>query len=131
MSMTDPIADLLTRIRNACLARHRALDVPGSRLKEQILAVLQQEGYIEHYQPVENAAFSTMRIRLKYFKHEPVIRTIRRISAPGLRRYVKVAEIPRVCGGMGTAILSTPAGILSGTEARRRKVGGELLAEVW
>jgi len=130
MSMTDPIADLLTRIRNACLARHRSLDVPASRMKDQILKVLQEEGYIDSFRAVEGAQRLT-RITLRFYKHQPVIQNIRRVSTPGLRRYIKAQDIPRVVGGLGVAILSTPAGVISGDEAKRRNVGGELIATVW
>ncbi len=131
MSMSDPIADLLTRVRNAYLARHRTVDVPASRLKLEILRVLQEEGYIGDYQPVEGAAHPTMRVYLRYYRQQPVIHEVRRVSTPGLRRYLKADEIGRIRGGLGIAILTTSQGIMTDRIARKKRIGGEVVAEVW
>jgi len=131
MSVTDPIADLLTRIRNAYLVRHRMLDVPASRLKLEVLRVLQEEGYINGFQPVEGAPRPTTRIFLRYYRQQPVVHEIRRVSTPGLRRYLKSDAIAKVRGGLGIAIISTSQGIMTDRLARRKRVGGEVIAEVW
>jgi small subunit ribosomal protein S8 len=131
MSMSDPIADLLTRIRNACMAKHRTVDVPTSRLKNDILDVLKREGFINGYQSVEGALSPATRVFIRYHRHEPVLQHVRRISTPGLRRYVKSKDIRPVRGGLGVAVLSTPAGVLTDREARMKNVGGELLMELW
>ncbi len=131
MSMSDPIADLLTRIRNSCMAKQRTLDVPSSSMKTSILEVLKREGYISGYQVVEGATPAMTRVFLRYFKHEPVLQHVRRLSRPGLRKYIQAKEIRPVRGGLGIAVLSTPEGILTDREARRKNVGGELLLEVW
>jgi len=132
MPATDPIADMLTSIRNALMARHRRVDVPTSRVKLAIAEVLKSERYIENFKVVPDATHDKLRIYLRYTaSEEPMIRTLRRISKPGRRVYVKRDEIPRVLGGLGTAILSTPDGILTGKEASKRGLGGELVAEVW
>jgi len=132
MPSTDPIADMLTSIRNALMARHRRVDVPSSRMKLAIAEVLKSERYIENFKIVPDQKHDTLRIYLRYNVNEkPMIRTLKRISTPGRRVYVKRDEIPRVLGGLGTAILSTPDGILTGQEASRRGLGGELVAEIW
>ena len=131
MAMSDPIADLLTRLRNACLAKKRSMDVPTSRIKNNILDVLKREGYISGYQAVEGAIPAMTRVFPRYFKHEPVLQHLRRLSRPGLRRYVQASKIRPVRGGLGIAVLSTPEGILTDREARRKNVGGELLLEIW
>ena len=131
MSMTDPIADLFTRIRNACLAKHRTVDVPASRVKERILALLEREGFISGSQAVEGAAKPTTRIVLRYYRHEPVIRNIQRISTPGLRRYVKAKDIRPVRGGLGIAIISTSHGLMTDREAKKKSFGGEVVARLW
>jgi small subunit ribosomal protein S8 len=131
MSMSDPIADLLTRIRNACMVKHRTVDMPTSRMKTDILAVLKNEGYINGYQAVEGAQSPTTRVFIRYHKHEPVLQHLRRISTPGLRRYVKSKDIKPVRGGLGVAVLSTPEGVITDREARKKNVGGELLLEIW
>lgn len=131
MSMSDPIADLLTRIRNACMAGHRTVDVPSSLMKQRILDVLQKEGYINGYQAVEDVKHPTTRIYIKYFKYKPVIQSLKRVSKPGLRNYVKATEIKNVRGGLGISILSTPQGVMTGREARRKNIGGEIIAEIW
>lgn len=132
MPATDPIADMLTSIRNALMARHRRVDVPSSRVKRAIAEVLKAEKYIENFKVLPDQKHETLRIYLRYNADEkPMIRTLKRISKPGRRVYVKRDEIPRVLGGLGTAILSTPDGILTGQEASRRGLGGELVAEIW
>lgn len=130
--VTDPIADMLTRIRNALLARHDYTDVPASRLKEAIAEVLKKEGYIGGFEVRSEGSHRVIRIRLAYGKsREPAIMGIERVSKPGLRVYAGRGEIPRVYGGLGIAILSTPEGVMTGKEARRRGVGGEVLCYVW
>ncbi|HAM71388.1 MAG TPA: 30S ribosomal protein S8 [Verrucomicrobiales bacterium] len=128
--MTDTIADLLTRIRNA----HRALlpdvELPHSKMKASIAAILKQEGYIADF-TVEGKTLKKLKLKLKYDGRRGVITGLRRVSSPGLRRYVGATEIPRVRNGLGTAILSTPQGVMSGGEAKKKNVGGELLCYVW
>ncbi len=134
MSFNDPIADMLTRIRNACMQRHATVSIPKSKLKVAIAEILKQEGFIKDYavQPVEGKPFENIVITLKYSAdREPVITGLKRVSRPGLRIYSKHSEIPRVRNGMGVAILSTPRGVMSGHEAWRQNVGGEVLAYVW
>ncbi len=133
MSMTDPVADMLTRIRNACGAKHRRVDMPTSKLKVEIARLLKGANFIQDYRTVETEEGRTMlRVILKYAQGgQPVIRELRRVSTPGLRKYVGVAEIPRVRNGLGMAILSTSQGLMSDREARQSRVGGELLAVVY
>ena len=133
MSMTDPIADMLTRIRNACGAKHRRVDMPVSKLKVEIAKILKENHFIQDYRTLEaETGRQTLRVVLKYAQGgQPVIRELRRISTPGLRKYVAVAEIPRVRNGLGMAILSTPQGLMTDREARTARVGGEVLAVVW
>lgn len=132
MPATDPIADMLTSIRNALMAHHRRVDVPSSRVKLAIAEVLKAEKYIENFKVLPEVQHGTLRIYLRYNANEkPMIRNLKRISTPGRRVYVKQGEIPRVLAGLGTAILSTPDGILTGQEALRRGLGGELVAEIW
>jgi small subunit ribosomal protein S8 len=133
MSMTDPIADMLTRIRNACGSKHRRVDIPASKLKAEIARILLENNYIKDVKDVvSDEGRPMLRIYLKYAQGEqPVIREIRRISTPGLRRYVGAAEIPRVRNGLGMAILSTSKGLMSDRQARQSRTGGELLALVW
>jgi small subunit ribosomal protein S8 len=128
--MIDPIADLLTRIRNASLARLPTVVVAHSRMKENIARILKQEGYIVDCS-VEGQPFKTLKLKLKYQGRKGVIEDLKRVSKSGLRRYVRTTEIPRVLGGMGIAILSTPRGVMTGNEARKQKVGGELICYVW
>ena len=128
--MTDPIADLLTRIRNANQALLPALAMPHSRLKERIAHILKREGYIADCS-VEGDKIKTLKLRLKYQGRKGVIEGLRRVSTPGLRHYVGARDVPRVLGGMGVAILSTPRGLLTGHEAKRQNIGGELVAYVW
>ena len=133
MTMSDPIADMLTRIRNANTAKHDTVDVPASKTKIAIADILVNEGYIEKYELIEEGSFKTMRLTLKYGadKNEKIITGLKRISKPGLRIYVGKDELPKVLGGLGIAILSTNQGIITDKEARKLKVGGEVLAFVW
>ncbi|MBI1841364.1 MAG: 30S ribosomal protein S8 [Verrucomicrobia bacterium] len=128
--MTDTISDLLTRIRNAHRALLTELTLPHSKMKESIAAILKREGYIVAYS-VEGKPLKKLKIQLKYEGRRAVITGLRRVSSPGLRRYVASTEIPRVRGGLGTAIVSTSHGVMSGNEARQKNVGGELLCFVW
>ena len=132
MSMTDPVADMLTRIRNACSARHRRVDMPVSKLKMEIARLLKDNHYIQEYQVLDDGRHGLLRLYLKYHDgDQPVIRELRRVSTPGLRRYVGAREIPRVRNGLGMAIVSTPKGLMSDRDARTAHMGGELLAVVW
>ena len=133
MTMSDPIADMLTRIRNANTAKHDTVDVPSSKMKLAIANILLDEGYIAKYDIVEEGGFPIIRITLKYGadKNEKIITGIKRISKPGLRVYAGKNEIPRVLGGLGVAILSTNKGVITDREARKLQVGGEVLAFVW
>lgn len=131
MSMTDPIADLLTRIRNACMAQQRTVDVPTSKMKLEILRVLTDQGYLHGFQAVDGVEHPMTRVYIKYHAHQPVLKHMRRISKPGVRRYIKSADIPLVRGGLGIAMLSTSEGIMTGRQARRKNIGGEYLAEIW
>jgi|TARA_B110000263_G_scaffold228887_1_gene222241 small subunit ribosomal protein S8 len=132
--MSDPIADMLTRIRNAATSRHEKVDIPSSKLKVAIAGVLKDEGFIRDYEisTEEDAVQSDLSVRLSYdSSNKPVITGLKRVSRPGLRVYVQRREVPRVFGGLGVAILSTSQGIMTGQEARRRQVGGEILCYVW
>jgi small subunit ribosomal protein S8 len=130
--MTDPIADMLTRIRNANMANHKVVDVPASRTKMAIAQILKDEGFIDAFERLTEGPQGTLRITLKYGpEKEKVITGLRRISRPGLRVYTGKTEIPRVLGGLGLVIMSTPAGIMSGKRANKVGVGGEVLAYVW
>jgi small subunit ribosomal protein S8 len=131
MSMTDPVADMLTRIRNACEAGHRRVDVPVSKLKVEIARLLKANHYVQDFKVLDDGRHGLLRLYLRYHGDIPVIRELRRVSSPGLRRYVKVQEIPRVRNGLGMAIVSTPRGLMSDREARTAHLGGELLAVVW
>ncbi len=133
MTMNDPIADMLTRIRNANTAKHDTVDVPVSKIKLAIADILVKEGYVAKYDIVEDGNFKSIRITLKYGanKNEKIISGIKRISKPGLRHYVGSDELPRVLGGLGIAILSTNQGVITDKEARKLHVGGEVLAYVW
>ena len=133
MTMSDPIADMLTRIRNANTAKHDTVDIPASKMKIAIANILLDEGYIKKYDIVEDGAFSTIRVELKYGadKNEKVISGIKRVSKPGLRVYASCEELPKVLGGLGTAIISTNHGVITDKEARKLGVGGEVLAFVW
>ncbi|HWW62068.1 MAG TPA: 30S ribosomal protein S8 [Thermoanaerobaculia bacterium] len=133
MSMTDPIADMLTRIRNGITSRHDRVELPASKLKVEIARILKSEGFISNYKLVEDSKpQATLRVYLKYSEDgEPVIHGIERISRPGRRVYRAKDELPRVLGGLGLAIVSTSKGVLSGSEAQRSGVGGEVLCQVW
>ena len=132
MNSTDPIADFLTQIRNALRAKHKALEAPASKLKLEIARILKEEGYIAGYKLVEEGVHKRLEVRLKYGPdNEPVISTIQRVSRPGRRVYVGHQEVPRVMGGLGINILTTPRGVMTGRTARRQGVGGELLCELW
>jgi small subunit ribosomal protein S8 len=128
--MTDPISDMLTRIRNAHRALLPALELPHSKVKESIAGILKKEGYIADF-GVEGQVRKKIRLKLKYQGKKAVIEGMQRVSSPGLRRYVRSTEIPRVRGGLGTAIVSTSQGLMSGTQARKNNLGGELICFVW
>jgi small subunit ribosomal protein S8 len=132
MNVTDPIADMLTRIRNASMARHRELTLPSSRIKRDIARILVEEGFIESYATSQEGVQELLTIHLKYVEGKtPVVSGLKRISKPGLRVYARKTEIPRVLGGLGTAILSTSHGIMTGQSARKLNLGGEVLCYVW
>ncbi len=133
MAMSDPIADMLTRIRNANTAKHDTVDIPSSKMKVAIAEILVNEGYISKYELVENGNFKDIRVTLKYGKdkNEKIISGLKRISKPGLRIYAGAEELPRVLGGLGIAIISTNKGVMTDKEARKQNVGGEVLAFVW
>jgi small subunit ribosomal protein S8 len=130
--MTDPVADMLTRLRNASMAKHVSTIVPASRLKQNIAQILKDEGYIKDFEVVSDATQGTLKIYLKYDEtRAPAIAGLKRVSKPGLRVYKAKAEIPRVLGGLGTVIISTPKGLMTGRDAWRQNVGGEVIAYVW
>jgi len=131
MSMTDPVADMLTRIRNACSAGHRRVDIPTSKLKAEVARLLRDNHYIADFKVLEDGERGVLRLYLKYHNELPVIRELKRVSTPGLRRYVKCREIPRVKNGLGMAIVSTPKGLMSDRDARTANLGGELVAVIW
>ena len=132
MSMTDPIADMLTRIRNANSAKHKTVDVPASRVKNQIADILVKEGYVKSYEIIEDGAKKTTRITLKYGeKNQRVLSGLKRISKPGLRVYASSDKMPKVLNGLGTAIVSTNKGIITDKTARKNNVGGEVIAFIW
>lgn len=129
--VTDPIADMLTRIRNAGKARHRRVEMPVSKLKLEVARLLKENHYIHDYKVLETARHPVLRLYLKYYQDRPVIRELIRVSKPGLRKYVGQADIPRVRNGLGMAMLSTSRGVMTDRQARAKRVGGELLAIVW
>ena len=132
MSVSDPIADLLTRIRNGLQADHDDVVIPASRLKKEVARILTEQGYVESYAVEPGRVGQTLRVTLKYTEsRKPVILGMERVSKPGRRRYVAADEVPRIFGGMGTAIVSTSRGVMTGHDARRARVGGELVARVW
>ena len=132
MNVTDPIADMLTRIRNASAARHKELALPSSRVKREIARILAEEGFIDSFETQPDGVQEKLVVRLKYVEgRTPVVTGLKRISKPGLRVYARKTEIPRVLGGLGLAILSTSHGIMTGSDARKRNLGGEVLAYVW
>jgi len=128
--MSDPISDMLTRIRNAGRALLPAVELPHSRMKESVAKILKREGYVAEV-AVEGATIKKLKIRLKYQGKKNVIEGLKRVSRPGLRRYVGATEIPRVLNGMGVSIVSTPEGVMTGAEAKKKNLGGELLCQVW
>jgi len=132
MSMTDPIADLLTRIRNGLLARHKTVDVPSSRMKAEIVKILREEGYVDDFEVAQEGPQGVLRIRLKYGTDgEKAITGLERVSRPGRRVYCGKGEIPKVLGGLGITILSTPKGVLTGQNSEKLGVGGEVLCNIW
>ena len=132
MSMTDPVADMLTRIRNANTAGHATVDIPASKIKKNIADILQREGYIKGYDVVEGETQDTLRVAMKYGPDKAkVINGIKRISKPGLKVYAKKTEVPKVLGGLGIAIISTSNGLITDKEARKLGVGGEVICYVW
>ena len=132
MTTSDPIADMLTRVRNALIARHQKVDVPASKLKAEIARILREEGYIVNFKLAEEGAQKTIKIYLKYTAtNQPAMTHIERVSRPGCRVYVSSSEIPRVLGGLGINILTTPKGVMTGRAARKEGVGGELLCQVY
>ena len=132
MVMTDPIADMLTRIRNANAALHETVEIPASRMKAAVLEILKEEGYVKSGETVESGKHTALKVTLKYgSNNEKVITGIKRISKPGLRVYAKKEELPRVLGGLGIAVISTSKGVMSDKQARKEGLGGEVLAYVW
>jgi len=131
MSMTDPIADLFTRIRNGLMAGHSKIDIPNSRMKIRIVEILKAEGYIQNFRSFEDNKQGILRVYLKYYNDNPVITGIKRISKPGRRSYVGRERIPRVLNGLGTAIISTSSGVVTDRECKEKGIGGEVLGYVW
>ena len=131
MNMTDPIADMLTRIRNAATARHTRVLVPASKMKLSLARVLKEEGYIKDIEILKDNPQGTLRLTLRYVDKKPVLTHLKRVSKPGLRVYSKKADIPRVRGGLGIAVLSTPRGLMTGSSAYRQGLGGEIICYVW
>ncbi|MAX17355.1 MAG: 30S ribosomal protein S8 [Nitrospina sp.] len=129
--MTDPIADLFTRIRNGLMVRHPRIDVPGSKMKARIVEILKEEGYIKNFRIYEDNLQGIIRVYLKYSDDQSVIRGIKRISKPGRRNYVKRDAVPRVLNGLGLAIMSTSSGVMTDQECREKGVGGEVLGYIW
>jgi small subunit ribosomal protein S8 len=132
VAITDPVADMLTRIRNAVMVRHDSVLIPASKMKLAISRILKEEGFINDYEVVRGKSHRAIKIHLKYKdRNKPVLVGLERVSKPGLRVYIQKKEIPRVYGGLGIAILSTPEGVMTGQQAWRRGIGGELLCYVW
>ena len=131
MTITDPIADLLTRIRNANMVNHQSVEIPASKLKVELVKLLKEEGYIADYKLVDKEAFKVINVELKYIGNKPVIRGLQRVSTPGLRAYSKAKNLPRVFGGLGVAIVSTSKGLMTDKAARKDNIGGEILCYVW
>lgn len=131
MTMTDPVADYLTRLRNAIQAKHKRLDIPASNLKRELTKLLVEHKYIAGFTEVKEGAQGVLRIQLKYTDGEPVIGGLQRVSRPGLRKYVDADSIPRVLGGLGIAVISTSSGLKTDKQARAEHVGGEVLCEIW
>ena len=131
MSVTDPVADLLTRIRNACRAKHRRVDIPSSTLKSAVVKILLEQKYVSNYTVLTDGKQGILRVNLKYHEGKPVIQGLRRVSKPGLRQYRGKDDLPRVLGGLGTVIISTSKGVMTGAQAKKQNIGGEVLAYVW
>lgn len=131
MSVTDPVADLLTRIRNACRAKHRRVDVPASKLKSAVAKILLEKKYIANYTVLTDGKQGVLRINLKYHEGKSVIQGLRRVSRPGLRQYRGKDDLPRMLGGLGTVIVTTSKGVMTAAQARQANVGGEVLAYIW
>lgn len=131
MPVTDTIADFLTRIRNASSAKHKVVDIPASKLKMAIAAILKDQGFISDYEKVEDDKQGVIQVKLRYYLGQPAIREIKRVSKPGRRLYAGADRLPRVRNGLGIAIISTPQGVMSDKEARRLNVGGEVLCTIW
>jgi small subunit ribosomal protein S8 len=132
LNTTDPIADMLTRLRNASVARHASVEMPFSKMKLAIAKILEQEGFVSGFDIKDEGNHKSLRVMLKYdSQRQPVMTGLRRVSKPGLRVYAGIHDIPRVLGGAGTIVVSTNRGIMTGREARRRHLGGELIAEIW
>ncbi len=131
MVMTDPIADMLTRIRNANQMKAQTVDMPASKVKKQVLELLRDEGYIAKVEEIKGKPVNTLRATLRYVQNERVVKGLKRISKPGLKVYAKSGEIPKVLNGLGIAVISTSKGIITDREARKQNVGGEILAYVW
>ena len=131
MNMTDPIADMLTRIRNAATARHTRVLVPASKMKLGLARVLKEEGYIKDIEILKDNPQGTLRLTLRYVDKKPVLTQLKRVSKPGLRVYTKRADIPRVRGGLGIAVLSTPKGLMTGSSAYKQGLGGEVICYIW
>ncbi len=129
--MTDPIADMLSRVRNAMRAGHKRVDMPVSKLKAEIARILKENHYVHDYKVLDDGRHGVLRIYLKYHEDEPVIRDMQRVSTPGRRKYVGAKDLPRVRNGLGMAIISTSRGVMSDSEAREQNVGGEVLAAIW
>ncbi len=129
--MTDPIADFLTRIRNAANAHHKVVDVPASKMKEHLAAILKDQGFLADYQKLEDGPQGVLRLALRYINGSPSVVGMRRVSRPGLRQYAGAAELPRVKNGLGIAIISTSQGLMTDKEARTRNIGGEVLCYIW
>ena len=131
MNMTDPIADMLTRVRNGIMARHTRVMIPASNMKVAIARILKEEGYIRDFDVVRDNPQGTLRITLKYVEKRPVMSQLKRVSKPGLRVYTRRDDIPRVRGGLGTAIISTPQGVMTGRQAYQLGLGGEVVCYIW
>jgi small subunit ribosomal protein S8 len=129
--MTDPIADFLARIRNASRAGHRSVDVPASKTKERLAGILKDQGYVADVERLDEGPQGTIRMKLRYIDGAPTLMGLRRVSRPGLRRYAKVSELPRVRNGLGIAVISTSHGLMTDKEARHKNVGGEVLCYIW
>jgi small subunit ribosomal protein S8 len=131
MTMTDPVADYLTRLRNACQAKHKRVDIPASNLKRELTKLLVAQKLLAGFTEVEETAQGVIRVQLKYNEGRPVINGLKRVSTPGLRKYADAESLPRVLGGLGIAVISTSSGLMTDAQARAAHVGGEVLCEIW